>query len=91
MAQLSNPISPTTSLPPLKSLSGCSTSQVVDALANLRALYFLSPLVESLRLQKDSKPYTVDSEITHTPYNPYSPITHTVFHFPSWFAGILSE
>jgi len=58
MAQLSNSISPTSTLPPLKNLSGFSPSQVADALANLRALYFPSPLVESLRLRKDSKPYT---------------------------------
>ncbi|KAH9968807.1 putative methyltransferase-domain-containing protein [Russula dissimulans] len=58
MAQLLNTISPTTSLPPLKSLSGCSPSQVVDALADLRTLYFPSPLVESLRLQKNTKPHT---------------------------------
>jgi len=57
MAQLSNPISPTISLPPLNRLSSCSLIQVVDALANLRALYFPSPLMESLRLQKNTKPY----------------------------------
>ena len=55
MAQLLNPISPTDSLPPLNRLSNYSLAQVVDALANLRALYFPSPLVESLRLQKNSK------------------------------------
>src|ERR1700752_134251 len=55
MAQLLNPISPTGSLPPLKRLSNYTLTQVVDALANLRALYFPSPLVESLRLQKTSK------------------------------------
>ncbi|KAI0304727.1 hypothetical protein BC826DRAFT_1088934 [Russula brevipes] len=56
MAQLSGPISPITSLPPLNRLSSCPLIQVVDALANLRTLYFPSPLVESLRLQKNSKP-----------------------------------
>jgi hypothetical protein len=30
---------------------------------------------------------TVDSLITHSPYNPYSLITHRIFHFPSWNAG----
>ncbi|KAF8433864.1 hypothetical protein L210DRAFT_3506827 [Boletus edulis BED1] len=31
---------------------------------------------------------TVDSLITHTPYNPYSLITHNFLSFPSPFAGI---
>ena len=57
MAQLSNPIPPTASLPPLNRLSDCSPNQVVDALANLRTLYFPSPLVESLRVQKNTKPH----------------------------------
>ncbi|KAF8506950.1 putative methyltransferase-domain-containing protein [Russula emetica] len=56
MAKLSNPIPPTVNLPPLKSLSNCSLNQVLDALTNLRALYFPSPLVESLRFQNNSKP-----------------------------------
>jgi protein-lysine N-methyltransferase EEF2KMT len=56
MAQLLNPISPTVSLPPLNRLSNCTLTQVVNALANLRALYFPSPLIESLRLQKNPKP-----------------------------------
>jgi predicted nicotinamide N-methyase len=56
MAQLFNPISPTVSLPPLNRLSNCSHTQVVDALANLRALYFPSPLMESLWLQTNSRP-----------------------------------
>ncbi|KAI0004176.1 hypothetical protein BJV74DRAFT_881342 [Russula compacta] len=57
MARLSNPISPATSLPPLNRHFNCSLTRVVDALANLRALYFSSPLVESLRLRNNSKPY----------------------------------
>jgi len=57
MAKLSNPIPPTINLPTLKSLSNCSLNQVLDALTNLRVLYFPSPLVESLRFQNDSKPY----------------------------------
>ena len=57
MAQLSNPISPTASLPPLNRLCNCSLIQVVNALANLRNLYFPSPLVESLRVQKNTKPH----------------------------------
>ncbi len=56
MAELSNPIPPTVSLPPLRSLSNCSLIQILDALTNLRALYSPSPLVESLRLQDNSKP-----------------------------------
>jgi predicted nicotinamide N-methyase len=56
MAKLSNPIPPTVNLPPLKSLSNCSLNQVLDALTNLRVLYFPSPLVENLRLQNNSKP-----------------------------------
>ena len=55
MAKLSNPISPTLSLPPLNRLSNCSSKQVLDALAGLRVLYFPSPLVESLRLRNNSK------------------------------------
>jgi hypothetical protein len=55
MAQLSHPISPITSLPPLNRLSSCPLIQVVDALANLRTLYFPSPLVERLRAQKNPK------------------------------------
>jgi predicted nicotinamide N-methyase len=50
MAKLSNPISPTLNLPPLNRLSHCSSIQVLDALTNLRVLYFPSPLVETLRL-----------------------------------------
>lgn len=57
MAEPSNLIPPTVNLPPLKSLSNCSLNQVLDALANLRVLYFPSPLVESLRLQNNSKPH----------------------------------
>ena len=57
MAKLSNPIPPTVNLPPLKSLSNCSLNQVLDALTNLRVLYFPSPLVESLRLQNNYKPH----------------------------------
>ena len=57
MAQLSNPISPIASLPPLRRLSNCSLIQVVDALTNLRILYFPSPLTESLRVQKNAKPH----------------------------------
>jgi len=57
MAQLSNPISPTASLPPLNRLSNCSLIQIGDALANLRTLYFPSPLMESLRVQKNTKPH----------------------------------
>lgn len=57
MTKLSNPIPPTVNLPPLKSLSNCSLNQVLDALSNLRVLYFPSPLVESLQLQNNSKPY----------------------------------
>ena len=57
MAKLSNPIPPTINLPPLKYLSDCSLNQVLDALTDLRVLYFPSPLVECLRLQNDSKPY----------------------------------
>ena len=57
MAQISNPISPTASLPSLNHLSNCSSIQVVNALANLRALYFPLPLVESLRLKKNPKSY----------------------------------
>lgn len=57
MAKLSNPISPTVNLPPLKSLSNYSLNQVLDGLTNLRVLYFPSPLVEKLRLQNYSKPY----------------------------------
>jgi hypothetical protein len=57
MAQLSNPISPTASLPPLHRLSNCSLIQVVDALTNLRIFYFPSPLTESLRVQKNAKPH----------------------------------
>ncbi|KAI0283432.1 putative methyltransferase-domain-containing protein, partial [Russula aff. rugulosa BPL654] len=56
MVKLSNPIPPTVNLPALKSLSNCSLNQVLDALTNLRVLYFPSPLVESLRLQNNSKP-----------------------------------
>ena len=56
MAKLSNPIPPTLSLPSLKFLSNCSLIQVLDALTNLRVLYFPSPLVESLRLRDKSKP-----------------------------------
>lgn len=59
MAQLSNPISPTASLPPLNRLSNCSLIQVVDALTNLRTLYFPSPLMESLRVQKNTKPHAL--------------------------------
>ena len=33
--------------------------------------------------------YTVDSLITYTLDNPYSLKTHSFFHFPSWYAGIL--
>ena len=55
MAKLSNPIPPTLSLPPLNRLSNCSSIQVLDALTNLRVLYFPSPLVESLRLRKNSQ------------------------------------
>ncbi|KAI9512897.1 hypothetical protein F5148DRAFT_1279400 [Russula earlei] len=62
IAQLWNPISPTVNLPPLKNLSNYSPTQVVDALANLRALYFSSPLVESLRLRTNSKPYASAEE-----------------------------
>jgi predicted nicotinamide N-methyase len=57
MAKLSKPIPPTVNLPHLKSLSNCSLNQVLDALTNLRVLYFPSPLVESLRLQNNSKPH----------------------------------
>ena len=57
MAQLSNPMPPTASLPPLNRLSNCSQIQIVDALANLRTLYFPSPLMESLRVQKNTKPH----------------------------------
>ena len=57
MAKLSRPIPPTLNLPQLKSLSNYSLSQVLDALSNLRVLYFPSPLMESLRLQNNSKPY----------------------------------
>ena len=57
MDKLSNPIPPTVNLPALKSLSNCSLNQVLDALTNLRVLYFPSPLVESLRLQNNSKPF----------------------------------
>ena len=32
---------------------------------------------------------TVDSLITYTLDNPYSLKTHSFFHFPSWYAGIL--
>jgi len=59
MAQLSNPISPTASLPPLNRLSSCSLIQVVDALTNLRTLYFPSPLMECLRVQKNTKPHAL--------------------------------
>ena len=55
MAKLSDPISPTLSLPPLNRLANCSSIQVLDALTNLRVLYFPSPLVESLRLRNDFK------------------------------------
>jgi predicted nicotinamide N-methyase len=58
MAKLSNPIPPTVNLPPLNRLSNYSLIQVLDALTNLRVLYFPSPLVESLRLRNNSKPYT---------------------------------
>jgi protein-lysine N-methyltransferase EEF2KMT len=57
MARFSNPISPTTSLPSLNHLSNFSSVQVIDALANLRALYFPLPLVESLRPPKCTKSY----------------------------------
>ena len=57
MAKLSILIPPTVNLPPLKSLSNYSLNEVLDALSNLRVLYFPSPLVESLQLQKVSKPF----------------------------------
>lgn len=59
MAQLSTPISPAASLPPLNRLSNCSLIQVVDALTNIRTLYFPSPLISSLRVQKNTKPHAL--------------------------------
>ncbi len=56
MAKLPNPIPPTVGLPPLKSISKCSLTQILDALTNLHVLYFPSPLVESLQLRNNSKP-----------------------------------
>jgi predicted nicotinamide N-methyase len=72
MAPFSNPTSPTSSLPPLNRLSNCSLIQVVDALANLRALYFPSPLTESLRLQKNSKSYAHLIHDNSTPDSGYA-------------------
>jgi protein-lysine N-methyltransferase EEF2KMT len=57
MARIFNPISPTIGLPSLNRLSNCSSFQVVDALANLRTIYFPLPLVGSLRPKKNSKSY----------------------------------
>lgn len=68
MAKLSNPIPPTLSLPPLHRLSNCSPIQVLDALTNLRVLYFPSPLVESLRPRNNnSKPFS-DSSVPDSGY-----------------------
>jgi protein-lysine N-methyltransferase EEF2KMT len=72
MAKLSNPISPTVNLPPVKSLSNCSLNQVLDALTNLRALYFPSPLVESLQVQNNSKPYAQLVSDTSAPDSGYA-------------------
>jgi protein-lysine N-methyltransferase EEF2KMT len=57
MARSSNPISPTTSLPSLNNLSNFSSIQVVNALANLRALYFPLSLVATLGRRKGPKLY----------------------------------
>ena len=68
MAKLSNPIPPTLSLPPLHRLLHCSPAQVLDALTNLRVLYFPSPLVESLRPRNNnSKPFC-DSSVPDSGY-----------------------
>ncbi|KAI0001865.1 hypothetical protein BJV77DRAFT_1057635 [Russula vinacea] len=94
MAKLSNPIPPTLSLPPLKFLSNCSLIQVLDALTNLRVLYFPSPLtLKLLRTDEFERAFAInmDSSVPEPETETYTCAVDEAVSLLGLFTGSESE